>query len=229
MDISSLTKVPRACACWRLACELDRALDILNARPKVKLTEENFCALFVPTAGGLSAIPGKLYHELRRHCGRLENFAFWVTHLPPRTAADTECVRCRTLPLDRNHFHAVSSPLSVGGAMALCRDCELELGLNLPPYWPRCDECARPFPTTTAGEAALGRWVSPIDDGEPLCGNCWLAQRYHGDHTAMIEHTLATDTLQLAQGAVALDFRRMRFGTDILDQACTCFGAARAY
>jgi hypothetical protein len=45
----------------------------------------------------------------------------------------------------------------------------------------------------------------------------------------MIEHTLATDTLQLAQGAVALDFRRMRFGTDILDQACTCFGAARAY
>ena len=37
----------------------------------------------------------------------------------------------------------------------------------------------------------------------------------------MIEDTLATDTVQLAQGAVALDFKRMRFGTDILDQAYT--------
>ena len=45
-----------------------------------------------------------------------------------------------------------------------------------------------------------------------------IFRRSHGDDR---KHTLATDTLLLARGAVELDFKRTRFGTDILDQACT--------
>src|SRR5207253_38871 len=103
----------------------------------------------VRTAGGLCEMPNALYFDLRRHR------VFGEIHLPRRTSADTECVRCRALPLDRNEFHHVSSRLSVGGTMALCRDCEIELGTDLPPGWPRCDRCARPFPNATAGQAAF--------------------------------------------------------------------------
>lgn len=202
------------CACWNLARELDGVIDFLNARPKAEQTFEDMDRLFVRTSAGLCEMPNRLYFQLRRHR------VFGESHFPARTETDHECVRCRALPLDRNRFHAVSSPLSFAGAMALCRDCELDVGTELPPVWPRCDECGRPFPTTTAGEAGIGQWVAPIDDGE-LCLVCTLAQKYHDDHTAMIEHVLATDTLQLARGGVDLDFQRMRFGVDVLDNAVT--------
>ena len=88
----SPNRVP--CACWRLARELDGVIDFLNARHKVELTFENMNRLFVPTAGGLCEMPNALHFELRRHR------VFGECHLPARTATDTECIRCRALPLD---------------------------------------------------------------------------------------------------------------------------------
>jgi hypothetical protein len=183
----SPNRVP--CACWRLARELDGVIDFMDARPKAELTFENMARLFVRTSAGLSEMPNALYFQLRRHR------VFGESHLPTRTETDHECVRCRALPLDRNHFHAVSSPLSFDGAMALCRDCELELGTDLPSGWPRCDECARPFPTVTAGEAGFGQWVAPVAEGEPLCLVCALAQRYDDDHAKITTHCLDADTV----------------------------------
>jgi hypothetical protein len=226
MSSTNVTSARVPCACWRLARELDAAISITEARPKVRLTWDNHARLFIRTVAGSCEISNSVYFDLRRHR------VFGESHLPARTAADQECIRCRALPLDRNEHGDASSPLSVGGSMALCRDCEIELGIDLGPAWPCCAGCHRPFPNAIAGHAAFdevwstpgcgfGRWVAPVAEGASLCLVCALAQKHHDDRAAMIEETLATDTDQLARGAVALDFKRMRFGTDILDQACT--------
>ena len=225
MSTHTLTPTRVPCACWLLARELDRAISISEARPKVRLTDENHGRMFLRTVAGSCEISNAVYFDLRQHRVSGES------HLPARTAADQECIRCRALPLDRNQHQSASSPLSVGGAMALCRDCEIDLGTDLGPGWPCCARCHRPFPNAIAGYAAFdevwstpgcgfGRWVAPAADGAPLCLVCALAEKHHDDRAAMIEDTLATDTIQLARGAIDLDFKRGRYGADILDQAC---------
>ena len=115
------------CACWRLARELDAAISITEARPRVRLTWDNHASLFVRTRGGSCEIANAVFFDLRRHR------VFGESHLPVRTADDRDCIRCRALPLDRNEHWPASTPLSVGGSMALCRDCELDLGTDSGP------------------------------------------------------------------------------------------------
>ncbi|HUY27320.1 MAG TPA: hypothetical protein VMV27_07850 [Candidatus Binataceae bacterium] len=205
-------KAAATCACVRLRSELDGRLSLIEARPEIKLTNENMNRLFVQTPDSQCEISNCLYFDLRD--------AAWsgCWHYAPRTSANTACARCATRALERNQFNHAATPLAPGGMAPLCGDCSLDLGVDLPPGWPRCDECRRPFPTANAGEIEFGAWVSRICAGESLCGRCWLTEHHAGDRAAMIEHVLRCDTETIARLAVALDFRQMKF--EVLDHAC---------
>src|SRR5208337_1475101 len=52
-------------------------------------------------------------------------------------------------------------------------------------------------------------WVCPIEDGAELCGCCWLAEHYDGDHDRMIEHVIRHDVGDsIAQAFLRADILR---------------------
>jgi hypothetical protein len=194
---------------WLRSCgllkELKSLASIWTARPAVRVNDANFNLSFARTPSGYVNVPGTLHYEL------FQNLFHFGRRWPQRTAADRECARCRWV--DNR-----SAPLSFGGDLALCRECEQRLGFRLE-YWPSCAECGHPFPTATAGEVGEGRWADPIALGETLCGPCWLDSEYRGDHALMIEHVLRCETIECAATAVADAFDRDAHGLSIIDAA----------
>lgn len=93
--------------------------------------------------------------------------------IPFRDSNNQRCCHCR----ERN--------LSHGSNYQLCRDCELDKGVNLG-TWPYCARCECPFPTASAGNRGKGWWVWPAAGAAGLCESCALFRRFSEDSGTIV-------------------------------------------
>jgi hypothetical protein len=95
----------------------------------------------------------------------------------------------------RERFDALVAHEKQFGKLSGMADDDRELaGVNVrrDGAWPACRDCGLPFVTMLNGHQGYGVWVCRIEDGDPLCECCWLAETYSGDRQ-MIEHVLRWD------------------------------------
>jgi len=116
MDEDSLDRCVRAS---RLRRELQSMVGIEIARPKVRINQENHTDRFVRTPRGYVEFEGRVYSRI------LQNQIRYGRRLPLRNpGVFDECTRCWYLE------RRVSLLSLSGSVMALCREYEVELGMQ---------------------------------------------------------------------------------------------------